>query len=86
MRIPFWYLVLAIRIHATMCIVDLINGETAEECYTCAFARQPDRCTTGEKYHMLALPTFSQMCLCALLADAHAEMGWGEPFPCEQPK
>ena len=29
MRIPFWYLVLAIGIRAAMCIVDLINGEPA---------------------------------------------------------
>ena len=36
MRIPFWYLVLAIRIRATMCIVDLINVELAAACYTCA--------------------------------------------------
>ena len=79
MRIPFWYLVLAIRIRATMCIVDLINGEPAAVCYTCAFARRPDRCATREKCPMLALPTFNQMCPCALLTGAHTKIG-GDPF------
>ena len=49
MRIPFWYLVLVIRIRATMCVANLVNGEPSGGMFACASrmlygtARRPDR-------------------------------------------
>ena len=66
MRIPFWYLVLVIRIRVTMCVVGVVIGEPAVACFACVSrmlygtARRPDRRDTyvrraiavREKCHM----------------------------------
>ena len=84
MRIPFWYLVLAIRIHATMCVVGLINGELAAACYTCA-SRAGWTGVPLEKCHMFGT-SYLQPNESVCVVDGRPRLNGGEPFTRQRPK